>query len=48
MAGYLLDRPQMNNKMAINTCLSTTESKTKEATRTRTESWIQSVGNQFV
>ena len=33
----------MNNKMAINTYLSTTESKkqTKQTRRTETESWIQ-------
>ena len=32
----------MNNKMAINTCLSTIESKTPtKQTRTETESWIQ-------
>ena len=33
----------MNNKMAINTYLSTTESKkqTKQTSRTETESWIQ-------
>ena len=33
----------MNNKMAINTYLSTTESKkqTKQTRRTETDSWIQ-------
>ena len=35
----------MNNKMAINTYLSTTESKkqTKQARNTKMESWLQSV-----
>ena len=35
----------MNNKMAINTYLSTTESKkqTKQTSRTETESWIKRV-----
>ena len=31
----------MNNKMAINTYLSTTESKKQTKQRTETESWIQ-------